>query len=132
MRTLFAQCLSNMFQAGAPFSLNICMYSGAFFWYFFFCSNYGRITQTLRIKCPSSEFFGTYFPAFELNTENHFENLRFQSNYEKIQTRKTPKMDPFYAIESIELKLQNTKEYWRYWSNMQHRPKLAVRLFMSW
>ena len=64
----------------------------------FFCSNYGRITQTLRIKRPSSEFFGTYCPAFEINTENHFENLRFQSNYEKIQTRETPKTDLFYAI----------------------------------
>ena len=33
-------------------------------------------------------FCGPYFPAFGLNTKIYFVNLRIQSEYRKIQTRK--------------------------------------------
>ena len=35
-------------------------------------------------------FSGPYFPAFGLNTEIYTVNLRIQSEYRKIQTRKAP------------------------------------------
>ena len=45
--------------------------------------------RSLREKCPNTEFFfGPYFPAFGLNTEIYSVNLRLQSEYRKMQTRK--------------------------------------------
>ena len=42
-----------------------------------------------REKCPNTEFFSDpYFPVFGLNTEIHNANLRIQSEYRKIRTRK--------------------------------------------
>ena len=47
------------------------------------------IFNTLREKCPNTEFFsGPYFPVFGMNTEIYGVNLRIQSEYSKIQTRK--------------------------------------------
>ena len=47
------------------------------------------IFNTLREKCPNTEFFsGPYFPAFGTNTEIYGVNLRIQSEYRKIRTRK--------------------------------------------
>ena len=43
-------------------------------------------------------FSGPYFPAFGLNTEIYEINLRIQSEFRKMQTRKTPDMDSFYAV----------------------------------
>ena len=40
-------------------------------------------------------FFGSYFPAFGLNTEIYGVSLRIQSKWGKIRTRKTPNMDTF-------------------------------------
>ena len=43
----------------------------------------------LHEKCPNMEFFsGPYFSAFGLNTEIYGINLRIQSEYRKIRTRK--------------------------------------------
>ena len=43
-------------------------------------------------------FSGPYFPAFGLNTEIYGVNLRIHSECGKIQTRKTPNTDTFYAV----------------------------------
>ena len=39
-----------------------------------------------------------YFPAFGLNTEIFFVNLRIHSEYRKIRTRKFLNMETFYAL----------------------------------
>ena len=39
-----------------------------------------------------------YSPVFGLNTENYRENLRIQSKYGKIRTRKTQNTDTFHAV----------------------------------
>ena len=38
--------------------------------------------------CQYGVFCGPYFPVFGLNTKIYFGNLRIQSEYRKIQTRK--------------------------------------------
>ena len=43
-------------------------------------------------------FSGPCFPAFGLNTERYAVSLRIQSVCEKIQARKTPNADTFYAV----------------------------------
>ena len=54
----------------------------------------------LREKCPYSELFGPYFPAFGLNMERYGGiSLRIQFEYEKIRTRIIQNMDTFYAVE---------------------------------
>ena len=42
--------------------------------------------------------FTSCFPVFRLTTEIYFVNLLIQSKYGKIQTRKTPYLDTFYAV----------------------------------
>ena len=45
--------------------------------------------KTLREKCPNTEFYsGLYFPVFVLNTNIYSVNLRIQSKYGEIRTRK--------------------------------------------
>ena len=47
------------------------------------------IKASLREKCPNTDFFsGPYFPVFGLNTKIYGVNLRIQSEYRKIRTRK--------------------------------------------
>ena len=46
-------------------------------------------------------FSGSYFPAFELNTERYSLSLRIQLKYEKIRTKKTPNTDTFHAVSMI-------------------------------
>ena len=43
-------------------------------------------------------FSGKYFPVFGLNTEIYSGNLRIQSEYRKIRTRKTSYLDTFHAV----------------------------------
>ena len=43
-------------------------------------------------------FCGSYFPAFELNTEGYGVSLRIQSECEKIRTKKTPNTVTFHAV----------------------------------
>ena len=55
-------------------------------------------TISLRKKCPYSELFWSYFPAFGLNTERYRVSLRIQSECGKIRTRITPNTDTFHAV----------------------------------
>ena len=48
-------------------------------------------------------FSGQYFPAFGLNTERYFISLCIQSGCGKIQTRKIPNTDTFYAVSMVKL-----------------------------
>ena len=47
--------------------------------------------------------FGPYFLLFGLNTEIYSVNLRVQSKYRKLQTRKTPNTDTFYAVQFVDI-----------------------------
>ena len=53
--------------------------------------------KSVRIR----SFSGPYFPAFVLNTERYGVYLRIQSEYWKIQTRKTSNTDTLYAVTVI-------------------------------
>ena len=60
-----------------------------------------RCFKGVSVHCVKSVcmgFPGLYFPAFGLNTENYRVNLRIQSEYKKMRTRKTPNMDTFYTV----------------------------------
>ena len=50
--------------------------------------------KSVRIRI----FIGPYFPAFGLNTERYSVSLCIQSECGKMQTRKTPDTDTFYAV----------------------------------
>ena len=56
----------------------------------------GRCHCVKRVRIRS--FSGPYFPAFGLDTERYSVSLRSQSEYGKMQTRKTPSMDTFHAV----------------------------------
>ena len=43
-------------------------------------------------------YSGPHFPAFRQNTERYGASLRIHSEYGKIRTRKTPKMDILHAV----------------------------------
>ena len=43
-------------------------------------------------------FSGPYFPVFGLNTGIYAVNLRIQSEYRKMRTRKTPYLETFHAV----------------------------------
>ena len=59
----------------------------------------------LRFHCVKSvriqSFSSPYFPTFGLNTEWYEVSLCIQSEYGKIQTRKTLKTDTFYTVFNI-------------------------------
>ena len=50
--------------------------------------------KIIRIR----SYYGSYFPAFGLNTERHGVSLRIQSECGKIQTRFTPNTDTFHVV----------------------------------
>ena len=50
---------------------------------------------SLREKCPNTELFWSIFSC--TGTE-YGENLRIQSKYRKIRTRKTPHLDTFLVV----------------------------------
>ena len=54
------------------------------------------------IVCPimsrSGGFSGPYFPVFGVNTEIYRVTTRINSEYSKIRTRKTPKLDFFRLV----------------------------------
>ena len=55
-----------------------------------------RCIISLCEKFPNKEFFsGQYFPVFRLNTEIYGVNLRIQSKYRKIRTRKSSVLGHF-------------------------------------
>ena len=66
-------------------------------WVLSFAGGWQRKSQcmkTVRIR----SFSGPYFPAFGLRTERYRVSIRIQSGCGKIQTRKSPNMDTFYAV----------------------------------
>ena len=56
-----------------------------------------RITHSIK-KIRIWSFSGPYIPAFWLNTEIYGVNIRIQSDYGNIRTRKTPNTDTFHAV----------------------------------
>ena len=52
---------------------------------------------TVFAKEIQRRFFGPYFPAFGLNMEIYRVNIRIQSKYGKIRTKKSPNTDTFQA-----------------------------------
>ena len=66
-----------------------------------------RTTSTYAAcKVPKYEVFsGPYFSAFGLNTERYGVSLRIQSECGKVQTRKTPNTDTFYAVNPFQFVL---------------------------
>ena len=53
-----------------------------------------KSVKSVRIR----SFYGPYFPAFGLNTEIYFVNLRIHSERGKMRTRKIANTDTFYAV----------------------------------
>ena len=68
-----------------------------------FLKNYLSIQNSITTKKVSKYgvFSGPYFPVFGRNTEIYRVNLRIQSEYRKIRTRKTPYLDTFHAVYHI-------------------------------
>ena len=67
-------------------------------------------------KCLNSVIFcGLYFPIFGLNTEICKINFRIESEFEKMETRKTPSLDTFHLTCGYH---KHT-----YWLLLIHTPK---------
>ena len=62
----------------------------------------GNENKLAIIQCEKQPncgvFSGPYFPVFVLNTEIYAVNLRIQSEYEEIQTRKNSVFRYFHAV----------------------------------
>ena len=58
---------------------------------------------TLKTHCVKSgrirNFYDPYFLVLGLNTEIYFVTFHIQSEYHKIQSRKTPNKDIFYKVK---------------------------------
>ena len=72
--------------------------------------NYTNVCTSLQnLKCVKSKHYvksvrirsvsGRHFLAFGLNTEVYSVNLRIQSEYGKMQTRKTPNTESYHAVK---------------------------------
>ena len=61
----------------------------------------GNIHYLKEVRIP--DISGPYFPAFGLHTEIYSVNLRIQSEYGKIWTRKPPNMHTCHAVVVIHL-----------------------------
>ena len=66
-------------------------------------NNNSLAPKTTAKRCARSvqvrSFSGPYFLICRLNTEIYFENIRIQSKYGKMQTRKSPYLDTFHAVK---------------------------------
>ena len=58
------------------------------------------LRDTLREKCPNTEFFWSVFSRIWTEYEV---NPRIESKYRKIRTRKTPYLDTFCAVVCNEI-----------------------------
>ena len=56
---------------------------------------------------------GPYFPAFGLITEIYRENLRIQTEFGKIRTKKTPTADTFYGVCPIRKLPRKVLQNWQ-------------------
>ena len=67
------------------------------------CSVFDTQKSSCRyVKSVSTwSYSSPYFAAFRLNTETYSVNLHIQSKCVKIQIRKTPNTDTFYAISNL-------------------------------
>ena len=54
------------------------------------------------MACPYSEFFWSYFLAFERNMERYSVSFRIVSEYGKKRIRKTPNTNTFHAVTAVE------------------------------
>ena len=61
----------------------------------YYCKN---STLSLREVSKYGVFSGPYFHVFGLNVEIYSVNLRIQSEYRNVRTRKTPHLDTFHAV----------------------------------
>ena len=65
---------------------------------------FNSLTSALPKKCPYSEFFAPYFPAFGLNTEM-LHKYPYSVQMCENADQKTPKTDNFYAVQGFDLML---------------------------
>ena len=77
--------------------------------------------QVLRQVVQIRSFSGSYFPLFGLNTEIYSVNLRIQSKYGKIRTRKTLYLDAVDAVKCSGGKKERSNNY-----NKKHLRKLSL------
>ena len=76
-----------------------------------FEGNENKLAMLQREKQPNyGVFSGPYFPVFVLNTEIYAVNLRIQSEYEEIQTRKNSVFRYFHAV--LYLSKESAKSMW--------------------
>ena len=64
-------------------------------------NNVVKQLDSIRKKCPYSEFFCSVFSVFGLNTERYEVSLSIQSEYGKMQTRKTTNKDTFRSNSCV-------------------------------
>ena len=77
-------------------------------------------SEKLRENCPDTDFLsGPYFPVFGLNTEIYSLNLRIQSEYRKIRTRKNSVFGHFSRSEIFQ-KILSIKDYQMCYSMPYH------------
>ena len=67
-------------------------------------------SETLRKNCPYSEFSGPHLPPFGLHMEIYRVNIRIQSEYWKIRTRKIPNTNIFYAVKVKDANKRKTNQ----------------------
>ena len=60
-----------------------------------------RLGQTLREKCPYSEFFRSLFSRIRTDADRYSASLRIQSECRKIQARKKTNTDTFHAVKNF-------------------------------
>ena len=91
------------------------------------------IFNTLREKCPNTEFFsGPYFPVFGMNTEIYGVNLRIQSEYSKIQTRKNSVFGYFSrSHNNKQILILKPREHLATIEIMWHIPRNLMLLFFG-
>ena len=68
--------------------------------------------MSLREKCPNKEFFsGSYLPVLGLDTEIYSVDIRIQSDYRKIRTRKNSVFGHFSRSVKLHYMLPHAKKY---------------------
>ena len=66
---------------------------------------------TLREVSKYRVFSGPYFPVLRLNRKIYGVNLRIQSEYRQIGTRKNSYLDTFYAVLNTDYKTNLNKVF---------------------
>ena len=92
-------------------------------------SEVAKISHPLREKCPNAEFSGPYFPAFGLNREIYSVNLRNQSEYKKIRTRKNSAFG--YFSHSDRVPYYGTNKVQGISKNFKGRKNSSLNMFLG-